>query len=163
MKDNYIAFDMKHLSNVTTIFLDFDGVLHPADYLHFKTINGELILSKDVRFCWAEVLLGLIRNFDCYLVIHSSWRMSYTLNEIRNLLPMDLGKRVIAATTGDDRYESILSIVEKYKVNNYVILDDAADEFPIDCQELILCNGETGINCPEIQSKLVTILGQFSR
>lgn len=140
------------------IFLDFDGVLHPADYLNFNTINGELVLASDARFCWAEYLWELIREFDCHLVIHSSWRNSYTLDQLRQLLPTELGKRVVAVTVGINRHESILAYVEANAVKSYIILDDAADEFPNECVELLLCHDNMGVSNPEIQNKLVQFL-----
>lgn len=144
-----------------TVFLDFDGVLHPADYLSFNTINGELVLASDVRFCWAEDLWNLICEFDCHVVIHSSWRNSYTLDQLRNLLPTELGRRVVAATIGDSRHQSILAYVDEAKLKNYIILDDAADEFPSDCVELLLCNDNKGISSPEIKNKLAQFLKEF--
>ena len=152
---------MEVLSNMAIIFLDFDGVLHPADYLSFKTINDELVLASDARFCWVEDLWNLIHNFDCHLVIHSSWRNSYTLEQLRNLLPVELGKRVVAITAGDNRHQSILGYVEKSGVESYIILDDAADEYPSECIELLLCKDNMGISSPEIQNKLTQFLEEF--
>jgi hypothetical protein len=143
---------------IPIIFLDFDGVLHPVDYLSFREVNGELILTGDSRCCWTDVLWNLIKDFDCSLVIHSSWRNSYTLDELRNLLSGNIGKRVIATTEGEGRYASILRYVEHARVNAYMILDDSADEFPSDCAELVLCDGSTGISHRHIQDKVLTFL-----
>lgn len=153
---------IKKNANRPIVFLDFDGVLHPADYLNFNTINGELVLASDARFCWADDLWNLIRKFDCHLVIHSSWRNSYTLNQLRGLLPRELGKRVVAVTVGDNRYDSILAYVEADAVKRYIILDDAADEFPSECVELLLCKDNIGISSPEIQNKLSEFLNKHS-
>ena len=144
--------------NRPIVFLDFDGVLHPTNYLNFETINGELVLTDDIRFCWAEVLWNLIAKFDCHLVIHSSWRSSYTLQELQYLLPASLAGRVVAITAGDNRYEGILNYVEEAKVKNYIILDDAADEFPSDCSELLLCHGNRGISSQDIQNRVTSFL-----
>lgn len=152
---------IKKNANQPIVFFDFDGVLHPADYLNFKTINGELVLASDDRFCWAECLWTLVRDFDCQLVIHSSWRNSYTLDQLRCLLPTELGKRVVAVTAGDCRHESILAYVDEAKAKNYVILDDAADEFPSDCVELLLCKDNMGVSNPEVQEKLTQFLKEF--
>lgn len=149
---------IKKNANQPIVFLDFDGVLHPADYLNFYTINGELVLANDARFCWAEDLWNLIRNFDCHLVIHSSWRNSYTLDQLRDLLPTELGKRVVAVTAGDSRHQSILAYVEANAVKSYIILDDAADEFPSECEELLLCNDNMGASSQEVQNKLAQFL-----
>lgn len=136
------------------IFLDFDGVLHPTDYLRFDLVNGELVLAEDTRCCWSEILWGLIMQYDCRVVIHSSWRESYSLDDLRGLLPSELAKRVVAVTIDGNRYESILDYVENAKVMNYIILDDSADEFPIGCDELLLCDGSTGLSRPEIQDRV---------
>ena len=152
---------MEVLFHMAIIFLDFDGVLHPADYLIFKAVDGELVLTSDDRFCWADDLWNLIREFDCHVVIHSSWRNSYTLDQLQGLLPTELGKRVVAITTGDSRHQSILAYVEEAKVKKYIILDDAADEFPSDCVELLLCKDNMGISSPEIQKKLTQFLEDF--
>jgi hypothetical protein len=144
--------------NISTIFLDFDGVLHPTHYLNFQKVDGELIFSSDARCCWADLLWNLITDFECGLVIHSSWRNSYTLQDFRNMLPTDLGKRVIAVTEGQGRYESILNYVKRAHVKNYLILDDAADEFPDGCRELLLCDSDSGISSKKIQSALLAFL-----
>jgi hypothetical protein len=52
--------------------------------------------------------------------------------------------------------------VDEAKVKNYVILDDAADEFPSDCVELLLCKDNMGVSSPEVQEKLALFLKEFS-
>lgn len=146
------------MSRQTTIFLDFDGVLHPSEYLDFKIIDGELVFGQDLRFCWAGCLWDLIRENDSQLVIHSSWRHSYSLEQLRKMLPVELGERVVAVTIGEDRYASILDYVEAESIIDYVILDDAANDFPMDCNELLLCRENAGISCLEIQMKLADFL-----
>ena len=142
----------------TVIFLDFDGVLHPTDYLRFDIVNGELVLADDTRCCWSETLWGLIEPYDCRVVIHSSWRESHTLDDLRAFLPSELAQRVVDVTIDGNRYKSILDYVEDAEVRDYIILDDSADEFPIGCNELLLCDGSTGIISPEIQDRLKSFL-----
>jgi hypothetical protein len=149
---------IKKNANQPIVFFDFDGVLHPVDYLNFKTINGELVLASDARFCWAEYLWTLVRDFDCQLVIHSSWRNSYTLDQLRCLLPTELGKLVVAVTAGESRHESILDYAEKHGVKSYIILDDSSDEFPSGCAELLLCKNNMGISSPDVQNRLSEFL-----
>lgn len=146
------------MSKRTTIFLDFDGVLHPSEYLSFKVIDGELVVGEDLRFCWAGCLLDLIRQTDTQLVIHSSWRHSYSLEQLRKMLPLGLGERVVAVTVGEGRYGSILDYVEAESVIKYIILDDSGYEFPIECNELLLCRESVGLSCLEIQMKLADFL-----
>lgn len=148
----------EQLLGSAVIFLDFDGVLHPANYLRFEEIDDELVLAEDARCCWSETLWGLIGKYDCQVVVHSSWRESHTLQSLQDLLPSELAKRVVAVTIGGNRYKSILDYVEDAKVRDYIILDDSADEFPIGCGDLLLCDGNTGISSPEIQKQLKNFL-----
>lgn len=150
------------MSRRTTIFLDFDGVLHPSEYLSFKVVDGELVFGQDLRFCWAGCLWDLIRENGSQLVIHSSWRHTYSLEQLRQMLPVKLGERVVAVTVGDDRYTSILAYVDAESIIDYVILDDAANDFPMGCNELLLCQERVGISCPEIQKKLADFLDKQS-
>lgn len=146
-------------SQQAVIFLDFDGVLHPAEYLHFKEIDGELVLGSDVRFCWAGVLWNLIKDQDCDLVIHSSWRTSFDLPEIREMLPQELRSRVREVTGYGPRYNSIMEYVEAHKLRKYLILDDSPEEFPLGLQALVVCYPERGIDSPEVKERVIRFLG----
>jgi hypothetical protein len=132
------------------IFLDFDGVLHPADYLRFNEVDGELVFGSDARFCWAGMLWDLIKNHDCGLVIHSSWRTSFDLAEIKEMFSSELASRIRGATVGGARFHSIQAYVEAHRLSKYLILDDAPEEFPSDLQALVVCHPERGIDSPEV-------------
>jgi hypothetical protein len=138
--------------NRKIIFLDFDGVLHPTQFLGFEEINGELVLTdEDCKFCWADYLWEILNGAICDLVVHSSWRNYYSLEEIRAMLPEELANRVIAVTHGKDRYESIMEYVQRIRPDAYLILDDSADEFPDNCSELLLCDSQQGVTDPSVR------------
>ena len=141
------------------IFLDFDGVIHPADYLRFNEIDGELVLGSDVRFCWAGVLWDLIKDHDRDLVIHSSWRTSFDLSQIRNMLPPELRSRVRDVTGDGGRFDSIKEYVAVHQLRKYLILDDAPEEFPLGLQALVVCHPERGIDSPEVKERVIRFLG----
>lgn len=69
-----------------------------------------------------------------------------------------MAKRVVAVAIGSNRYKSILDYVEDAKIRDYIILDDSADEFPIECGELLMCDGNAGISSTEIQKQLKNFL-----
>ena len=147
-------------SRSAVIFLDFDGgVLHPAEYLRFNEIDGELVLGSDVRFCWAGVLWDLIKDHNCELVIHSSWRTSFDLSEIRDMLPQELGSRVRETTGDGGRFNSITEYVAAHQLRKYLILDDAPEEFPLGLQALVVCHPERGIDSPEVKERVIRFLG----
>ena len=122
------------------LFLDFDGVLHPVP-------------SKDL-FCYIPRLENILRKFpDVKVVISSMWRASHNLSELREFFSEDIRPRIIGVTPFVEeqiedwlftlcktRHKEILSWIEQ---NNYkgpwVALDDAYQEFPEDCKELIRC------------------------
>ncbi len=140
------------------IFLDFDGVLHPADYLRFIEIDGELVFGSDARFCWAGVLWGLIKDNDCGLVIHSSWRTSFALSEIKEMFPPELARRIRGITGGGARFRSIEAYVEAHRLRDYLILDDEPEEFPSNLKALVVCHPERGIDSPEVKERVVQFL-----
>ena len=146
------------LGGSRVIFLDFDGVLHPAEYLRFTEVDGELVFESDVRFCWAGLLWDLIKDHDCDLVIHSSWRASFDLSEIKEMLPPELGSRVRAATGSGARFRSIEAYVAAHQLRKYLILDDAPDEFPLDLQALVVCHPKRGIDSPEVKERVIRFL-----
>lgn len=136
------------------IFLDFDGVLHPTNYLRFTETNGELVLQNDARFCWAAELWELIKDVDCDLIIHSSWRTSYSLAEIKAMLPSPLARRIRGTTGAGNRFDSIVRYAEEHRLANFLILDDAADEFPSGLDSLVVCDGKFGITGPVVKQRV---------
>jgi hypothetical protein len=160
---NYWSNDIPKLPDLSlrssrVIFLDFDGVLHPADYLRFIEVDGELVFGSDARFCWAGVLWDLIKDHDCGLVIHSSWRTSFALADIKDMLPPELASRVLGVTGGGARFRSIEAYVEAHRLREYLILDDEPEEFPLDLDALVVCHPERGIDSPEAKERVIQFL-----
>ena len=71
----------------STLFLDFDGVLH--------SISG----YRDEPFCRLPLLEEVLVDADVDIVISSSWRFQYSLEALKDRLGQ-LGPKVVA-TTGD--------------------------------------------------------------
>lgn len=70
------------------LFLDFDGVLHPA-----VCYDAALLLSK------LPLLEGVLRrrpNVD--VVVSSTWRETRALDELRSLFSADIAARVVGVT-----------------------------------------------------------------
>ena len=119
-----------------TLFLDFDGVLHPS-------ITSEYFTKLDL-------MREGINGQPVEIVISSSWRFHHSLDELKNFLGPEIGKRVIA-TTGDAhigkfaRYQEIKKWVEINRCEKWAILDDSKFEFPDDLDNLILCDPRRGM------------------
>jgi hypothetical protein len=126
------------------LFLDFDGVLHGA---------GE------PAFIHAERLDAVLADYPAVkLVITSSWRINTTLDVIKSRLPSGLADRIDGITPAMQikwppypkhvRHSEIMLYLKNLPVApcNWVALDDDAQLFPADCQELILCNPLIGFD-----------------
>jgi len=126
------------------LFLDFDGVLHPT------SARGPGLLSK-------APLLEVITDEDCRIILSTSWRFQYSLEELCAKLPEPVSIKVIGMTGSPyigkhSRYYEIISYVSQLdrKPVQWRALDDAYWEFPVGCPELIRCNPNTGITEREL-------------
>ena len=126
------------------LFLDFDGVLHPAS----PTPNN--IFGK------AKELGELLSLFPCNIVISSSWRFHFPFAELVQRFPENI-RHLIVGQTGEPhigkwpRFNEIKDyMIQKRLVADWRALDDSYFEFPNYCEELILCNPNTGVSKKEI-------------
>lgn len=69
------------------VFLDFDGVVHPA------SANGHYFRAENI-----EALEAALDSYDAQIVISSTWRLDKPLNELRTLLGPKLGEKVVGIT-----------------------------------------------------------------
>ena len=133
------------MSEKLLVYLDFDGVLHPA-----SPVMGDL-------FSRTHLLEPIFEQTDLQIVISSSWRFTHTLEQLQAKLPSLLAQRVIGMT-GDAvigkhaRYQEIMNHARQLGPDAaWRALDDSYWEFPISCNELIRCNPNTGIGPKEVE------------
>jgi hypothetical protein len=139
------------------LFLDFDGVLHPDRY-SLSNYDPDRVFRSNEVFSQAPVLAGLITEFPCQIIISSSWRFTYNLEEMKEKLPKAIAKNVVGMT-GDayigpyPRYNEIQEylISRNKSLYGWRALDDSKMEFPNGCTDLILCDPNTGIASKQIQ------------
>ena len=138
------------------LFLDFDGVLHPA---HCET---------DLLFCRNELLeLWLRERQDVDVVISSSWREPHPLPELRAFFSDDIAPRIVGATPrsihkaqrrrpdgtpGPEREAEIRDWLQRHgrTAEPWVALDDQAFRFRKECRHLVLCNPQVGLTHREL-------------
>jgi len=92
------------------------------------------------------------RTTELDVIISSSWRFHYPLNELLGFLPSSL-RHLIRDVTPDvepgphQRFREILSYVDRIRgTQDWRALDDDTREFPKGCPQLIVCDGRTGID-----------------
>jgi hypothetical protein len=136
-----------------TIFLDFDGVLHPGH------------ADPSSYFCKMPLLIEAICAFNVKIIVSSSWRFQMTYSEIEMLFP-DILKSKLDGTTGDAfigphaRWNEISACVRDRNIANWRALDDSFFEFPKPCDELISCEGGKGLEAIQV-TKLQRWLGKI--
>ena len=138
------------------LFLEFDGVLHPASAAYRFTPRPPL--RRDVLafwlFRWAWVLDELlVPHPDVSIVAHSNWRHFVHDDELRNVLG-PLSRRFIGTTPRIAKWESIHSVAHTNGLRDYRILDAWPDPFPSGVHELILCDNEVGLKDLRVQSRI---------
>ena len=104
---------------------------------------------RDEPFCRLPLLEEVLINTDVDIVISSSWRFQYSLDELKDKLGR-LGPKVVGMT-GDPhvgsypRFNEILKHAETHQIGNWRALDDASYEFPDTEMRVFVCNPNVGV------------------
>lgn len=125
--------------NKITLFLDFDGVLHPF-----------LARSSAEAFCHLPRLERVLREFPAVqIVIASTQREAVPLAHLAQQFSPNIAARIVGITpilevrdAGDvagSRHREILAYLRGSNAD-WLALDDDASLFPSGCAELVLCD-----------------------
>lgn len=126
-----------------TIFLDIDGVLRRHSFPKYR-LEPELVANFE---SWVTA-----RRMPVEIVISSSWKDAFSLDEIRAHFPETLRPMIVGATPAlpgrihdDQRYREVLAYVSARSVEEpWRIIDDQPSLFPRDVANLIVIDGEEG-------------------
>ena len=132
------------------LFLDFDGVMHSTK-------------DHSVFFSQVTLLSKLIIKYPVNIIISSSWRFQFNLTQLKSYFPQNIQPQIID-TTGKacigeySRYHEIKQYLEDKdkSMTDWRALDDTRLLFPPNCENLILCNPNYGL-----QQKQLDILEQW--
>jgi hypothetical protein len=117
--------------NFTTIlFLDFDGVLHP--------VGGVPMKRRLARLPLLEALLREPALREVGIVISSTWRIAYTMAQLRSSFAPDMRDRIVDRTPQLDtslpqhaRHAEISAWLARHPdVSHWVAVDDDVRGFP---------------------------------
>lgn len=133
------------MASIKILFLDFDGVLHPLN-------------SKRERlFCKAHYLEKSLEGASCKIVITSNWRLTHSIETMRELLPRKIGEFIIGATdiateVNHQRFVEIQNYLKTYIDSSLIdwrAIDDTPQAFPSECENLISCDSHLGMGSAE--------------
>lgn len=135
------------MSAIKIIFLDFDGVLNGGEYL--GTISDWLnfdAIDKDK----IQLVNHIIKETGAKVVISSSWRLGWELDEIiSNLEQRGFKGEIIGSTPSlaSRRGHEIQAWIDSFgkEIKSFVILDDDSDMEHLH-KFLIQTNPDSGIN-----------------
>lgn len=154
------------------LFLDFDGVLHPADvYL----VGKEPVLrAPGSLFMYADLLVeALAERPDVRIVLSTSWVPCMRFDYSKACLPAALQERVVGATWHSKsdvpkshwlsftRAYQISTYVDRHHLTDWIAIDDDADGWPaLRRDNLIHCSDDqAGLSNPKVLSELARKLG----
>jgi len=156
------------------LYLDFDGVLHPAD-VWFVPEAGFFIsegYEEHELFEHAELLVRMLApHKDVGIVLSTSWVRGLGLARAAARLPASLRQRVVGATFDPLRHGrqfgavargyQVLEHVKEARPTDWVALDDDGDGWPEqERHRLILTDKESGLGDPDAQALLKNWLSQ---
>ena len=125
------------------LFLDFDGVLHPAGSQEKEQFSRLPRLEKVLR-----------AHAGLQVALTTDWQVEHPLDELRAKFSSDIAPRIIGCVPStkrkgaQTRYERIQRFLRKnaWQRDAWVALDDLEDEFPAHCPRLVLCRPEVGFD-----------------
>lgn len=132
------------------VFLDFDGVLHPA--------GGSA--GQVLPFEWVPLLATLLAQFsDVRVVVHSTWREQFSIDYLQDFLE-PLQYQFLGAVAAGPKGEAIRQFLDDHpEVRDAVILDDeAATLCDVERATLLICDPRFGVSSPDLQLRLLAWL-----
>ncbi len=129
---------------LTLVFIDFDGVLHPAG------------CERSRYFCNLERFEAVMREHpQAGIVIASTWRNAFPMSELKKHFSSDISARIVGRTpTWEDendehiRYLEIREFMKHPKLMSarWIAVDDSHVDFPPGCRNLVLCDSDCGFD-----------------
>jgi len=161
-------------SSWPVVFLDYDGVLHPAEVYWYR---GQMVSMRHGMslFEWAPMLVrALAPHPKAQLVLSTTWVRMLGFEAARKRLPHQLQARVVGSTwqahrSGEwehlSRYEQIMQYVRRHNCRRWVAVDDDIENWGGEHRDrLVATDSEFGLGdvekLQELRQKLACFHGE---
>lgn len=155
------AVSKSHLLLATrpTIYLDFDGVLHPDEV--YRRRDGSIFVRNvpgmdAALFMWAAGLEERICNRDVQVVLATSWVKVLGFQRAVARLPTGIASKVVGSTYHSSqrqdwdqysRYQQIQRHATRHRIQTWLALDNDVKDWSIKAEDhLCACDDITGIS-----------------
>ena len=147
------------LASRPTLYLDFDGVLHPDEV--YRRRDGSILVKyvpgmNAALFMWAAGLEERIFNRDVQVVLATSWVKVLGFQRALDRLPESIASKVVGSTYHSSRrqdwdqytrYQQIQGHATRHRIQTWLALDnDVEDWSPKAEHHLCACDDITGIS-----------------
>ena len=165
-----------------TLFLDFDGVLHPDPvFINLKTREITLDPKLGTLFEWAPILERVLdESLPVDIVLSTSWAARLGFEGALQYLSPALAARVVDCVWRRDdwpihritpgrfhrltRYQQISLYVRRKKLSRWIAVDDDDFGWPEELvHRLVLTQDQSGVSAPSAQSDLRSKLADLGR
>ena len=136
------------------IFLDIDGVLIIDELLYESPKDDPPPFNKDC----VKILNDILQETNSMIVLSSTWKKIWDLKRLDFIFKFNgIIKSPLDITSDfNNREKEITDYVQRNKVNDFLILDDAQlDIFP---KNFIQCQMEYGLKGEGIKERAISIL-----
>jgi hypothetical protein len=148
-----------------TLFLDFDGVLHPSTAILNKdmptlALQGIEQLLEGGLFQWRSQLEQALSRSESEqeiaIVVHSSWRnQTWMSSALARELLGPLGHRFAGfVEQHEPRERAITKFIDRMQIEEFLILDDAYAEFSVLHDRLLVTNPLLGVSDPQVLAQI---------
>lgn len=141
------------------LFLECDGVLHPAPATSrfVRSVPLKQAVQQAWLFRWAWILDELLNSQpDIGIVMHSNWRYLATNQELQSFLG-PLARRFVGTvpiSPEGNRWTGIQQVIVLNQLRDYRILDCLPSAFPEALPELIVCHPEIGLQAYSVRRQI---------
>lgn len=135
------------------IFVDFDGVLHPAGGPPGACLPFEWI---------SDLAAGLCTHPSIRIVVHSSWRLTYLDDDLREFLGALDGFEIDIVGPGEKCHAITEYLSAHPEIDSSLVLDDDSNEFPAEFPlQVVVCDPAIGISSQSVQRQMTAWLNQY--